>query len=198
MAQDEVEQRREVLARAVDHLIRPALAAGGVEHGEVELLIRRVEGGEEVEDFVVDLLVTGVLTVDLVDDDDGLDAARQGLAEHEFGLRQHAFGSVNQQDGAIDHGEDALHLAAEIGVAGGVDDVELHTLPFHGRALGQDGDAALALEVIAVHGALGHGLVFAEGSGLFEQLIEQCGLAVVNVRDDGEVTHGHMKRAFRR
>ena len=51
--------------------------------------------------------------------------------------------------------EDALDLAAEVGVARGVDDVDAGC-PSHctERALGQDGDAALALQIVGVHGAL--------------------------------------------
>ena len=36
------------------------------------------------------------------------------------------FGGIDQQHHAVDHGEDALHLAAEIGVAGRIDDVDAH------------------------------------------------------------------------
>ena len=42
----------------------------------------------------------------------------QGLGEHELGLRHRAFGGVDQQEHAVDHAEDALDLAAEVGVAG--------------------------------------------------------------------------------
>ena len=56
-----------------------------------------------------------------------------------------------------------------------------------GAVLGQDGDAALALQVVAVHHALGHLLVVAEGAGLAQQLVDQRGLAVVDVGDDGDV-----------
>ena len=54
----------------------------------------------------------------------GLQAQRQRLAGHELGLRHRAFGRIDQQDDAVDHRQDALDLAAEIGVAGRVDDVD--------------------------------------------------------------------------
>jgi hypothetical protein len=56
--------------------------------------------------------------VDLVDQHDRLQAKAQRLAEHELGLRQRAFGRVDQQHHAVDHRQDALDLAAEVGVAG--------------------------------------------------------------------------------
>ena len=60
-------------------------------------------------------------------------------------------------------------------------------------ALGEDGDAALALEVVGIHGALGNLLVLAEGAGLLQQLVDQCRLAMVDVRDDRDVAKGHFK-----
>ena len=43
------------------------------------------------------------------------------------------------------------------------------------------------LEVVAVHHALGDLLVLAEGAALAQQLVDQRGLAVVDVGDDGDV-----------
>ena len=111
--------------------------------------------------------------------------------DHEFGLRQRAFGGVDQHQRAVDHVEDALDLAAEIGVAGGVDDVDAGVLPLHRGRLGQDGDAALALQIVGVHRALGDLLVVAEGAGLLQQTVDERGLAVVDVGDDGDVTKVH-------
>ena len=56
-----------------------------------------------------------------------------------------------------------------------------------GGVLGQDGDAALALELVAVHRALGDALVGAERAALVQQRVDQRGLAVVDVGDDGDV-----------
>ena len=48
------------------------------------------------------------------------------LAQHEAGLGQRALGGVDEQHHAVDHRQPALDLAAEVGVAGRVDEVELH------------------------------------------------------------------------
>ena len=56
-----------------------------------------------------------------------------------------------------------------------------------GGVLGQDRDAALALELVAVHRALGDALVGAERAALVQQRVDQRRLAVVDVRDDGDV-----------
>ena len=77
------------------------------------------------------------------------------LDDHELGLRQRAFGGVDQHQRAVDHAEDALDLTAEVGVARRVDDVDAGVVPQDRCRLGEDGDAALALQVVGVHGALG-------------------------------------------
>ena len=143
---------------------------------------------EQVEGLVDRLDRVGVLAVDLVDDDDGLVAHLQRLAQDEAGLRHGAFGGVHQQQHAVDHVHDALDLPAEIGVAGGVDDVDLALAAVgDGGVLGQDGDAALALQVLRVHDALGHLLVVAEDLGLTQQAVDERRLAVVDVGHDGDV-----------
>ena len=129
--------------------------------------------------------------VDLVDDDDRLQADLQRLDDHEFGLRHRAFGGVDQHQRAVHHVQDALDLAAEIGVAGGVDDVDAGVLPLHRGRLGQNGDAALALQIVGIHRALDLALVVAVGAGLLQQPVDQRGLAVVDVGDDGDVAKVH-------
>ena len=153
--QDQVEQRLHAgVLRAVRAVGHPALLGRSVENREVELLVGGVERREQVEHFVDDFGRAGVGTVDLVDDDDRLQAELQRLGDHELGLRHRAFGGVDQHDRAVDHDEDALDLAAEIGVAGGVDDVDAGVFPLHRGGLGQNGDAALALQIVGVHRAL--------------------------------------------
>ena len=114
--------------------------------------------------------------------------AAEGLAQHEAGLRQRALGGVDEQQHAVDHDQAALDLAAEVGVAGGVDDVDLQiTAVADRRVLGEDRDALLALEVHRVHDALVDVLVGAERPGLPEHGVDEGRLAVVDVRDDGDV-----------
>ena len=61
------------------------------------------------------------------------------------------------------------------------------SLVVDGGVLGEDRDAALALEVVVVHRALGDALVGAERAALVQQRVDQRGLAVVDVGDDGDV-----------
>ena len=117
-------ERVEVPARPVERGVRPAAASGGVEHREVELRLVGVQRHEEVEDLVQRPVGLGVGPVDLVQQHDRPEAQPQRLGQHELGLRHRPFGGVDQQEHAVHHAEDALDLAAEVGVAGGVDDVD--------------------------------------------------------------------------
>ena len=86
---------------------------------------------------------------------------------------------------------DAFDLTAEVGVARGVDDVDLGVLPPYGGVLGEDGDPALALQRVGIHHALGDDLVVPEGASLPEQLVDERGLAMIDVCDDGDITNLH-------
>ena len=55
----------------------------------------------------------------------GLMLAVEGLAEHEPGLGHRPLGGVDQHQRAVGHLQHALDLAAEVGVAGRVDQVDL-------------------------------------------------------------------------
>ena len=169
-------------------LLRHAVLADGVEHREVSLLFGRFEVDEEVEHLVQHFGRARVGTVDLVDDHDDREAELEALPEDEPRLRQRAFGRVDQEQSAVGHEQGALDLATEVGVAGGVDDVDLRPLPANARVLREDRDPALFFEVVGVHHALDERFVLAERPRLAEHVIDQRGLTVVDVCDDRDVT----------
>ena len=156
-------------------------------HGKLELLVSGSEVGHKVEAVVVGLLGIGTRTIDLVDDNHDREARVNGVTKHEAGLRHRALEGVDEQEGAVGHLEHALHLAAKVGVARSVDDVDLDVLVLNGDVLGQDGDAALALLVVGVKNTVLDLLVCTEGIRGAQQLVHEGGLAVVDVRDDGDV-----------
>ena len=129
----------------------------------------------------------GVGAIDLVDDHDRLQAALQGLGEHEAGLRHGAFGRVDQHQGPVGHPQHALDLAAEVGVAGRVDDVDLHAAVGDGDVLGQDRDPPFALQVVGVEDLLADQLRIAVAAALAQHAIDERRLAVVDVGDNGDV-----------
>ena len=101
---------------------------------------------------------------------------------------------VDEQHDAVDHGQAALDLAAEVGVAGGVDDVDgdravgrVHAVVRDRGVLREDRDALLALELVRVHGALFDVGVVGEGVRLLQHRVDERRLAVVDVGDDRDV-----------
>ncbi|MNY59843.1 hypothetical protein D3C86_1963280 [compost metagenome] len=102
-------------------------------------------------------------------------------------MRHRAVLGVDHQQHGVDHRHHALDFTAEVGVAGGVDDVDVVAVPVDRGVFRQDGDAALFFLVVAVHQTLGVELVALEGAGLAQQGVNQGGLAMVDVGDDGDV-----------
>ena len=223
-AEDSLEQGFEVLGGqlAVARVLEGALAglSGGVHDGDVhegvhvdvDALVHEVftQGEQQVGRLGDDLVDTRVGAVNLVDDDDDGQVSLEGLAQDEAGLREWAFGGVNHEDDAVDHGQAALNLAAEVGVAGGVNDVDgdavLKAQGLRGGAaivdggvLGENGDALFSFKIAGVHDALAglfDRVTLGERSGLPEHCVNQRGLSVIDVCNDRDVsqveTRGHI------
>jgi hypothetical protein len=172
--------------------------AGG-EHGVVG------RDGEDVLDLPAGLLGPRGRQVDLVDDRDDLEPLVHRERRVGDGLGLDALGSVNQQDGALAGGQRAGDLVGEVDVPRGVDEVEDVLLPVrrgevHRHRVALDRDALLALEVHRVEQLLLH-LALLDGLRMLEQAVGKRRLAVVDVRDDAEVTdvvEGHGKGGRRR
>ena len=89
------------------------------------------------------------------------------------------------------HLQNALHLAAEVGVTRCVHDVDAHVPIADGGVLGEDGDAPLPLQIAAVHNAVHAHLAAAQHAGVLQEMIHQGGLAVVYMGDDRNVSNFH-------
>ena len=183
----QVEQRLQVGAVLALGQRGPAGPRVGVDDRELDLVVGGVEVEEELVDLVDDLGDAGVGAVDLVDDEDHRQLRLERLAQDEARLRHRALGGVDQQQDPVDHRQRPLDLAAEVGVAGRVDDVELDVAVAHGGVLGEDRDPLLALEVHRVHHPLGDVGALAKGARLPQHRVDQRGLAVVDVGDDRDV-----------
>jgi len=202
-----VEQRVEILpfgVLAVGGFDRAGYAGapGGVQRRQAErvlggLLRFVVQIGGDVQQQVVALLDDlgdpGVRAIGLVDHQDHRQMRGQRLAQHETGLRQRALGGVDEQQHAVDHGQAAFHLAAEVRVAGGVDDVDdrhaaVRVVPVHGGVLGQDRDALFLLQITGVHEAFDRVVAaMRQGAGLAQHRVDERRLAMIDVGDDGYV-----------
>ena len=185
--EQELEERLQVVGERLRLEARAAFARVRVRDRELDLALVGVEVEEELVDLVHDLLDPGVRPVDLVDDEDHRQLRLERLAEDEARLRQRPLARVDEQEDAVDHRQPALDLAAEVGVARRVDDVDLRLAVAEGRVLGEDRDPLLPLEVHRVEHALVDVLVLAESAGLPEHRVDEGRLAVVDVRDDRDV-----------
>ena len=108
------------------------------------------------------------------------------------GLRFHALAGIHHQQGAFAGLQAARHFIAEVDVARGVDQIELVEVAVlsaivEADGMGLDGDAAFALQIHRVQNLLHH-LARREGAGDFQQTVGECRLAVVDVRNDREVS----------
>ncbi len=176
---------------------RSTLAGDGRDDRELDAFVVGVEVEEELVDLVEHLFGPGVLAVDLVEHDHRRQAGGQRLGQHVAGLGQRPFGRVDEQQHAVDQGQRPLDLAAEVGVARRVDQVDADVAPLHRGRLGEDGDAALALLVVGVHDPVDQGLVGVEDVGRPQHGVDEGGLAVVDVRDEREITKGGRLRGAR-
>src|SRR6201991_1055384 len=176
-------------------LVERAVAVQGrsVDDREVHLLIGGAELREEVPHLLDNPFRTRGGAVDLVDDDDRLEAHRERLLGHEARLRHRAVHRVDQDQHGVDHGQDALDFATEVSMSRGVDDVDavldarLLVFPGDGRVLGKDRDATLLFLVVRIHHALSKHGALVERAGLLEKLIDEGGFAVVDVSHDGDI-----------
>jgi len=80
-----------------------------------------------------------------------------------------------------------LHLAAEIGVPGCIDDIDTVVTPTDRGILGQDGNSAFLFQGIGIHDPLLGGTAGRQGAGLLQELVDQGRLTVINVGDDGDI-----------
>ena len=131
---------------------------------------------------------SGVDPIDLVHDDDRGQPQLERLPEHDPGLWHGTFERIDQQQAALRHPQHPLDLSTKVGVTRRVDDVDLDPVVSNRGVLGQDGDALLALEDVRVHDQLADLLVRGKDVGLFEQGIDQGGLAVIDVGNDRHVS----------
>jgi hypothetical protein len=145
-------------------------------------------------------------TVDLVDDDDGLDTLTKRLSEHGLGLHADTLDGVDDDERAVRDTESSSDLGREINVAGRVDQVDQEVaavglladdvleilvvgqVPVQGDGGRLDCDASLLLVLAGVGGPRIASLRGGDNAGLREEGVGQRRLAVVDVGDDGHVT----------
>ena len=143
----------------------------------------------------------GAAPVDLVREHQERDAQPLHDPDQRAGLGLDALHGRDDEHRTVEHAQGTLDLGHEVGVAGGVDEVDLEVTHGEGDDGRADGDAAAAFDVVGV----GHGVAVVDAAEvgadarLVEQALGQRGLAGVDVGDDPEVEGGlHGVTAFGR
>ena len=175
----------------VDVGVAQPLQRRGVDDREVELLVGGAELVEQVEGLVDDPVRARAGAVDLVDHDDrlaGRAAAPCSVTKRVCGIGPSTASTSSSTPSTM---LSTRSTSPPKSAWPGVSTMLMWRAAVVDRAvLGEDGDAALALDVVGVHHPLGDVLVRGEGAGLPQQLVDQRGLAVVDVGDDGDVAQG--------
>ena len=143
---------------------------------------------EQIEGLIDHPVRARARPVNLVYYDDRLESQRQRLTRDEAGLRHWAVHRVDQQQHAVDHGQYAFHFAAEIGMAGGIHDIDMRVLILHRAVLGQNSDATLFFKIVRVHHPFRNVLMRGKRARLTQHLVDQRGLAMINVSNNCNVT----------
>ena len=146
-------------------------------------------------DHILDLLLNlgglGGGQIHLVEHRHNLVAVVDRLIDVRQRLRLDALARIDDQQRTLAGGERAVNLVSEVDVAGRVDQIEHIVLAvacpvIKANGLCLDGDAALALDVHGIEHLLLHFARF-QPAGELNQPVGKRGLAVVDMRDDGEI-----------
>ena len=158
--------------------------------GNFRRVLRR--NADDILNFVLGALRVCTRQVNFVDDRQHL----QIVLDCEIGVCERlcfdALCGIDNENSAFACRQGAGYLIVKVDVTRRVDEIHLIGLAVrgiivHANRARLDGNAALALQIhtvqqLALHFALGNGMTF------FQQAVSQRGFAVVDVRDDGEIT----------
>jgi hypothetical protein len=188
MLNDRIENGGYILGGILPIGAHPALLGRTVDCREIELFLSSVEVEHQVEHHLLHLIGAAIGLIDLVDHHHRLQTDLDGLLKHETGLRHRTFKSVYEQKTAVGHVQHTFHLTAEIGVSGGVYNIDLVSFIVDRNVFRKDCYTTFAFQIIVVENKFTGILVFAEKVAGKEHLIDQCGFTMVHVGDDGNVT----------
>ena len=205
MVQHRVKQRAQVstplLTRCALGHAGPTVQTRCVHNGEIQLIFAGTQLVEQIKGGIDHIVRARARAVNFIDHHNRLQTQGQCFFGDKASLWHGAFHRVNEQHHAVDHGQSALNLAPKVGVSRGVHDVDVSAFPADRTVFGQDGDATLFFQIIVVHDPFGHFFIGSKGARLAQQLVDQGGLAMVHVGNDGNVANllghaGFSKRDF--
>ena len=187
MFDDGVKKVGNVGGRGVPVGTHPTVLGGTINGREIQLFVGGAEVEHQFKDGLLREVGMAVGLIDLVDDHDGLKSQFDCLLRHETGLRHRAFKSIDDEEHTVGHVEHTLHLAAEIAVSWSVYHIDFNSFISYGNILGQNGYPAFPFQIVVIQHQILHLLVLAEKMRLVKYSVHERCLAVVNVRNNGDV-----------
>ena len=170
--------------------------------GVSEDLVRLSIGIEDKADIIAERCGVRPLAVCGEDGDaDWVQLSRKHVVESSDRISQkladlgYAFANVNsipeinEEDHTVDHAENPLHLATEIGVSRGIDDIDVIVTPGNRSVLGKNGNTPLFLKIVGIHHAFRGRLATVQRTRLLQQLVNKGGFAMVDVGDDSDISN---------
>ena len=141
---------------------------------------------EQFENLIEHFVGVGAVAIDLVDHHDRVQPCRKCFLRDETRLRHRPIHGIYQQQYRVDHRQNALHLAAEVSMPWGIDDIDAVVLPGDGRVLGQNRDAAFLLKHVRIHHSFSD-MTRIDRTGLRQEPVHQGSFAMVDMGDDRDV-----------
>ena len=182
--QDCIKQRPQILSRVLHVQRCGSSPCGYIQDGVFDRRFIRFQIDQQIQNLIDHFFTPGVRPVHLVDHDQNLQLQFQRLLQHKAGLRHGSFKAVHQQQHAVHHLQHPFDLSAEICMPGGIDNVNFGFSVMHGSIFTQNGDAPLPFQVVGIHHAVHHLLVFSVYAALFQHLINQGRLAMIHMCND--------------
>src|ERR1041384_640555 len=186
---DRLKKRNHIPALIGQISFRESFLCARVNNRKIELFVGGFQFNEKIKNEIEDFVRARMLSVDLVNDDDRLEMVFKCFSQNKAGCGLWTIVRVHYEQNAIDHFHYAFDFTAEIGVAGRIDDVDSVIIPLKRGVLRANRDSLFALEIHRIHHSLFDFLIGAESSGLAQQLVDQGCFAVIDVRNDSDVTN---------
>ena len=186
---DGVKQRNQIRAVAVRvERCRTISTRAVQEWGIFKLFFACIQIHQQFQHFISDFVQTCIRSVNLIDNYDDFQVHFQSFLQNETSLRHRTFCGIDQQQCTVYHTQHPFYLAAEVCVSRCVNDIDFNvTVPNRG-IFRQNGDTSFPFQCIRVHDTLCNCLIFTEHTALFQHFVYQCGLAVVNVCNNRNIS----------
>src|SRR5215467_13865322 len=152
--------------------------------------------GELISHSLDEVIRLCAAAIDLVDEDDRGDAQPPQCPEQYLRLRLNPFYGGDQQDSAVQNAEGALDFGEEVGMSGGIDEVDFQGAHAKGdnRGLDRDAPSLLKLQGVGLGSALIYPAGFADNVRFIQDSLGQARLSRVYVRDDTDIDSCHRLR----